>query len=343
MMPRLTRRRALGAAMLAMPALLRSARADAAIRLRCSLDTAPSHGRNKSIAAYLQKLEAASNGRIKTEFFQSGQLFSDLDVTKALIQGQVEMACPGTWTMTGFIPDCDLFQLPALYGQPFDVTHKVVDGRAGAMVNGEIDKRLKSHVLGPWLDLGYQNWYTSSSHKLTQYDDLKGLKIRNSGGAGQAWRARFFGAIPNTTAWPNVPLALSQGTFDGLVSTDESVASAQLWEAGVKYVLADHQFIGEYIPILANSFWSGLPADLQKLMTELWAENIPTYRANMQADQDAAREKLIAHGVTYTVPPADLVTAERKKMMAEQDKVAREIKVSPEIVRLVGEDVGAAA
>ena len=63
----------------------------------------------------------------------------------------------------------------------------------------------------------------------------------------------------------------------------------------------------------------------------------------MQADQDAAREKLIAHGVTYTVPPADQVAAERKKMLAEQDKVAREIKVSPDMVRLVSEDVGTAA
>ena len=342
MTSRLIRRRALGAALLAAPALWRAARAEAPIRLRCSLDTAPSHGRNKSLADYLQKLEAASGARIKTELFQSGQLFSDLDVTKGLIQGQVEMACPGTWTLTGFIPDCDMFQLPALYGQPFEIAHKVVDGRAGAMVNGEIEKRLQSRVLGPWLDLGYQNWY-SAAHKLTEYGDLKGMKIRNSGGAGQAWRARFFGAIPNTTAWPNVPLALSQGTFDGLMSTDESVASAQLWEAGVKYVLADHAFIGEYIPLVATRFWTTLPPDLQKVMTDLWAENIPTYRANMQADQDAARGKLIAHGVTYTVPPADQVAAMRKQMMLDQDKVAREIKISPEIVRLVAEDVGTAA
>jgi C4-dicarboxylate-binding protein DctP len=342
MTSRLIRRRALGAALLAAPALLRAARAEAPIRLRCSLDTAPSHGRNKSLADYLQKLEATSGGRIKTELFQSGQLFSDLDVTKGLIQGQVEMACPGTWTLTGFIPDCDMFQLPALYGQPFEIAHKVVDGRAGAMVNGEIEKRLQSRVLGPWLDLGYQNWY-SAAHKLTEYGDLKGLKIRNSGGAGVAWRTRFFGAIPNTTAWPNVPLALSQGTFDGLISTDESVASSKLWEAGVKYAFADHQFIGEYIPLVATRFWTTLPADLQKLMSDLWAANIVSYRGEMAADQEAARQALIAHGVTYTVPPAAEVTAERGTMLPDQDRVAREIKISPEIVRLVAEDVGAAA
>ena len=42
------------------------------------------------------------------------------------------------------------------------------------------------------------------------------MKMRSPGGAGISWRIQFWGAIPNTTAWPNVPLALSQGTFDGL-------------------------------------------------------------------------------------------------------------------------------
>ena len=53
-------------------------------------------------------------------------------------------------------------------------------------------------MIGPWLDLGFFNWY-STSKPLNSYADLKGLKIRNSGGAGQAWRTQFMGAIPNTT------------------------------------------------------------------------------------------------------------------------------------------------
>ena len=80
-------------------------------------------------------------------------------------------------------------------------------------------------MLGPYLDLGFQNWY-SANKPIATLADLKGMKIRNSGGAGQAWRARFLGAIPNTTAWPNVPLALSQGTFDGLV-----IARTKAWPA----------------------------------------------------------------------------------------------------------------
>src|ERR1700753_4264435 len=55
-------------AAVATPALIRSARADEPLRLRCSLDTAPSHLRNVSMKDYLGKVEAASHGKIKTEF-----------------------------------------------------------------------------------------------------------------------------------------------------------------------------------------------------------------------------------------------------------------------------------
>lgn len=339
MAPHLTRRvfaaSALGA--LSMPAV--RARADAPIRLRASLDTAPSHGRNIAIADYLQRVERGSGGRIKTELFQSGQLFPDLEVGKALIQGQVEMACPGSWTITGIIPDADLFQLPALYGQPLDVVHKVIDGRAGVIVVGDIARRLRSHVLGPWLDLGYQNWY-SRAKPLNSVADLRGMKIRNSGGAGQAWRARFFGAIPNTTAWPNVPLALSQGMFDGLVSTDESLASAKLWEAGVKYSLADHMFVGEYIPMVSSAFWNRLTSADRTLMTTLWADNIGAYRASMAQRQIEARRLLQEHGVHIVDPSPATLAATRQKMLPQTAKVAKEIRVSPEIVRLVDEDAG---
>jgi TRAP-type C4-dicarboxylate transport system substrate-binding protein len=341
MTPRLSRRdfALASVAALAAPALIRVARADEPLRLRCSLDTAPSHLRNVSMKDYLGKVEAASNGKIKTELFESGQLYPDLEVGKALIQGQVEMAAPGSWTITGIVSDADCFQLPALYGQPIELIHKVIDGKAGQYLNGQIQQKLRSHVIGPYLDLGFQNWY-SSNKPIASLADLKGMKIRNSGGAGQAWRARFLGAIPNTTAWPNVPLALSQGTFDGLVSSNESLVSAKLWDSGVKYSLADRQFVAEYIPMTSQMFWDKLSPELQKMMTDVWAENVPTYRANMAGAQTKARATLEEHGVKIADPTEEQTAAARKQMLAEQDQLAKDIKVSPEMVKLIMAEVG---
>ena len=340
----LTRRALGGSAVAAVGVfgILRHGRADQPLKIRCSLDTAPSHVRNVSIVDYLKKVEAATGGKVTSEVFHSGQLYADLNVAKALLQGQVDMASPGAWTQTGIVPDCDFCQLPVFYGQPIDATHRASDGKPGALVDKQIESKLRVKVLGPWIDLGFQNWYTTKTPLKTSAD-IKGLKIRSPGGAGISWRINFFGGIPNVTAWPNVPLALSQGTFDGFVSTNESVATAKLWEAGVKYSYQDHQYVGQYMPMMSGTFWAKLTPDIQKIMTDLWAANIATYRANAGASQDKARQTMEANGVSFTDPSQDVLMSARKAMQADVASLASAAKLSPEIVRLSEEAVNGTA
>jgi len=319
-------------------AILRHARGEEALKIRCSLDTAPSHVRNVSIVDYLKKLEEATGGKITSEVFHSGQLYPDLNVAKALLQGQVDMAAPGGWTQTGIVSDCDFCQLPVFYGQPIEVTDKAADGKAGALIVKQLETKLRVKVLGPWLDLGFQNWYTTKK-PLNSADDIKGLKIRSPGGAGISWRIAFFGGIPNTTAWPNVPLALSQGTFDGFVSTNESCATAKLWEAGVKYSYQDHQYVGQYMPMVSATFWSKLTPAQQKTMVDLWAANIGTYRANAAASQTRARKTLEDAGVVFTDPSPDVLEKSRKAMQADVGALVQQAKLSAEVVRLAEDAV----
>jgi TRAP-type transport system periplasmic protein len=334
-------RRALGRSAVAVVGtfgILRHARGEEALKLRVSLDTAPSHIRNVSIVDYLKKVEAATGGKLTSEVFHSGQLYPDLNVGKALLQGQVDMAAPGGWTQTGIVSDCDFCQLPVFYGRPIEVTEHASDGKPGALIVKQIETKLRVKVIGPWLDLGFQNWYTTKK-PLNSSDDIKGLKIRSPGGAGISWRINFFGGIPNTTAWPNVPLALSQGTFDGFVSTNESCASAKLWEAGVRYSYQDHQYVGQYMPMISDAFWSKLPPDMQKQIVDLWAANIATYRENAAASQARARKLMEDSGVTFSDPSQDILNAARKAMQADVASLAKDAKLSPEIVRLSEESV----
>jgi C4-dicarboxylate-binding protein DctP len=243
------------------------------------------------------------------------------------------MAAPGGWTQTGIVPDCDFCQLPVFYGQPIEATEKASDGKAGALIVKQLETKLRVKALGPWLDLGFQNWYTTKK-PLNTSDDIKGLKVRSPGGAGISWRISFFGGIPNTTAWPNVPLALSQGTFDGFVSTNESCSSAKLWEAGVKYSYQDHQYVGQYIPMMSETFWAKLTPAQQKTMIDLWAANIGTYRANAAASQRRARKTMEDNGVTFTDPSAEVLDKARKAMQANVGTLVKDAKLSAEVVRL---------
>jgi TRAP-type C4-dicarboxylate transport system substrate-binding protein len=330
------------AAVLGTFGILRHARGEDALKIRCSLDTAPSHVRNVSVMDYLKKVEEATGGKVTSEVFHSGQLYADLNVAKALLQGQVDMAAPGAWTQTGIVADCDFCQLPVFYGQPIEATERAADGKPGALIVRQIETKLRVKVLGPWLDLGFQNWYTTKK-QLNTTGDIKGLKIRSPGGAGISWRIAFFGGIPNVTAWPNVPLALSQGTFDGFVSTNESVATAKLWEAGVRYSYQDHQYVGQYMPMMSGTFWAKLTPEIRKVMVDLWAANITAYRANAGTSQDRARKMMADNGVIFTDPSQDVLNAARNAMQADVASLAGAAKLSPEVVRLSEESVNGSA
>ena len=344
-MPQGLSRRALGrsaAAVVGTFGILRHARGEDALKLRVSLDTAPSHVRNLSIVDYLKKVEAASGGKIVSEVFHSGQLYADLNVGKALLQGQVDMAAPGGWTQTGIVADCDMQQLPVFYGKPIEVTEHATDGKAGALIVKQIEAKLRVKVIGPWINIGFQNWYTTKK-PLNTSDDIKGLKIRSPGGAGISWRIAYFGGIPTTTAWPNVPLALSQGTFDGFISTNESCATAKLWEAGVKYSYQDHQYVGQYMPMISETFWTKLTPELRTQMIELWAANIGTYRTNAAVAQDRARKIMEEAGVVFSDPSEAVLSASRKALQADVATLIKEAKLSPEVVRLAEESVNGTA
>ncbi len=339
--PHVSRRHfALGTAAIASAGLVsRRVRAAETFHVRVSLDTAPAHQRNVSFDDYLKKVSAASNGRITGQVFSAAALFSDMNVIKALLQGQVEMACPGTWIVTGFIPDCDVVNLPMMYGQPLADTRRALDGQTGAFLATKMTQKLRVHIPGPWLELGMQHWY-SAGRKLTAFADLKGMKIRNAGGAALAWRTRFFGGIPNTTAWPDVPLSLSQGVFDALITTNESASSAKLFDSGVKWSLQDHQNLNCYIPMISGSFWAKLPADLKKVMTDVWAQNIGTYRMHMATAQDNALKNLEAKKVQVTMATDAEILAIRKRMLPDQEKLIKQLHMSPEIHGLLVKDLG---
>jgi TRAP-type C4-dicarboxylate transport system substrate-binding protein len=310
------------------------AEAAAPYLLRCSLDTEPTHPRNVACRDFLAKLEAASHGQIKTRLFQSGALFPDLHVVKAMVQGQVEMAVPGTWTITGFVADADFSQLPAFYGRKIEAVHRATDGKAGQFVNAEIEKKLHLQVLGGWFDLGFNNWY-STKKPLNSLADLKGLKIRSPGGSLNSWRIRYFGGIPNVTAWPDVPLALSQGTFDALITTNESSNSSKLYDSGMRHSLQDQQGMGLYVPMMNHDFFAKIGPKLRETVLHLWAENLPTWRANTAKAQAAARVALTKHGVTFADVPQSVLDAEHAKMVKLQPEAVKAAHISPKLADLV--------
>jgi TRAP-type C4-dicarboxylate transport system substrate-binding protein len=305
---------------------LMSAHVLAQEKMRISLDTNASHVRNKGVEIFAEELKKSIGDKLVLEIYPSGQLFRDRDIPKALRQGAVEMAVPGTWQLDGVEPNAGIQTLPMFYGVDSTIVNQMMDGPLGELLNERLESRLRVKIPGKWMGLGMQHFF-GINKPIEKYDDLKGQKIRHSGGSAQAGRLTALGATPMLVPFPDVPMAMSQGVIDGVATTYESAWSSKLHESGLKYSFEDKQFFGQYVPMINQAFWRKLPKDVQEAIVAAWDVAATRQREMAIEAQEHARDQLVEAGMKVSTPPEEEITAKRKALMAIQDDLVKDMKI----------------
>jgi len=305
-----------------------------AYRLEISLETAPNHIRNISVLQIADELMKRSGGKLEVKVYHGAAKYKDTDVPKALNQGALDMGLPVTLHLGKFVHDFDAPDLPIFYGRTRQEVYKVWDGPAGKKVVAELEKKLGVKVVGRWMDLGPGHTY-SISKEIKTAADMKGLKIRVPGGAGNNIRYEVLGANPVKVAWPDVPQALQRNTVDGLFTTYESVRSAKLWDSGVKFAYENNQDFLQYVPCISGKAWKSYPKDIQDLIVTVWNERIDAIRDKADERQQSAKADAIKYGIKVTVPTKEDLDASRAKLLAKQDDAIKELKIDPALVKLI--------
>lgn len=296
-------------------------------RLDISLETGPSHIRNQSITKFADELTERSGGKLEVRVFHGAAKYKGSNVPTALAQGALDMGAPLHQHLSKFIPEAGTVLLPVFYGATPEEIHAVWDGKAGAVLNALIEKKLRVKIIGRYFDLGYGSVFTTSK-QLNTPEDMSGMKMRVPGGAANVQRYKVFGANPVSIPFPDVPQALQRGTVDGIWSTQESVRSAKLWESGIRFAFEDRQAYLQYVPMVSASRWESYPTDIQDLITSTWEDMIESVRAVAQERQLAARKIGAENGVTTIDPKPEDLARMRDKLLA----------VQPEIVEALGID-----
>lgn len=336
----------LGSLLAALTFMAVPARADTKPLLRISTENAAGHVQTRIVARFAEALRARIGDRLEVVHEHGAALFRDRDVITALQQGQVEMAVPGTWQIDRFVPATGVFLLPAFYGLDAPSSYSLRDGPPGRAINRAIETRLDVVVPGRWIDLGFANIYTTGT-PVQGHADLRGLLIRIAGGEANAERLRALGITPLVVAWPDLPAALESGRLDGLMTTHETVASARLWERGVRHAFEDRQYFAQYVPLIAGRFWKRLPTDLRTAIAETWEAQVEAARAEAAAAQQAARAELVAHGVTIITPSEQSLRARRRAIagnpVAAIEAMGLGTEVAMEVLRGLGAGLDAGA
>ncbi|NNE83101.1 MAG: TRAP transporter substrate-binding protein DctP [Alphaproteobacteria bacterium] len=304
------------------------------IKFKLALSTGPNHVRNISLEGFISKLKERTEGELEVEVFPANQLFKGPDIPKALAQGTLEMGVPGLWQMGKFEPNALIPDLPIFYGATRAQIYSVWDGPLGDEMKDRLEKKLRVKIVGDFMDLGYGTIFTTDK-EIKSHADMAGMKFRTPPGAATVARYKVFGTNPVSIPFGDVPLALTQGTVDGLMTTHESSRSAKLWDSGVKFAYNDQQAFLQYVPMVSRVQWDKLTPAVRDIITNTWAETVGPARKLAEKRQADAQAEGTKNGVTtIEASPADLA-AMRTKLLAAQDDIVKQLDMDPEFVARV--------
>ncbi len=306
--------------------------------MRISVENTLSHLQTQVVKRFAGQLSEKLSGQIVVQFFPEAQLFRDKDVVSALSHDKVEMAVPGSWQIDRFEPNVGILLLPAFYGQSSDLNHRLLDGPFGKVLSERIEQTLQVKVLGRWIDLGHAHLY-SVKHPINTPEDIAGKRIRVAGGVANALRIEAFGGLSRVIAWPDLPAKLSQGVVDGLLTTHETIASAKLWEAGIRFAFEDREYFPQYVPLVNSRFWNRLSPATQTIISDTWEQQVDRARNDAAASQIAARRLLLEHNIQIITPADKDLRAWRERLLKGQPSMIQAMHIDPALIPLIEKEI----
>lgn len=322
---------AIGALLVAWMGAAWAADAPTPLVFRISTENTASHVQTRVVQRFADTLARRSQGRLVVEFKHSAQLFRDQDVIRALHQGKVDMAVVGTWQLDRYDPYVSVLMLPMFFGLEAADHHRVRDGQVGQLISAHLQESLQVVVPGRWIDLGHAHFYATGA-AVAGYPDMAGLRIRIAGGEAIAAQMVAVGAVPVVVAWPDLPASLQRGRLDGLLTTHETIASAQLWQHGIRNATEIKAYFAQYIPLISRSYWNQLQGELRAMVQDSWESGVTEARLEAAQAQSAARRTLEAHGVRVQQPSKEAMQAWRQRGLAAQGAIAQQLGVPETLI-----------
>jgi len=307
---------------------------------KISIDTTPNHHRTMGLFEFVKILKEVSKGRVEAQLFDSGSLYKDKDVPKALALGTLDMGVPGSWQLEAIEPDVALISLPMFSGRDASVLLGMVDGDFGALINKKLEKKLKVKMLPGYLGHGPDILW-SRTKPLKQLKDFQGMKLRHRGGYVFSMGLKALGANPIVIAFTDVPMSLVQGTIDGLATTKKSFESMKFWETGTKYAFDFDMINGFYLGMINEQYWNSLPADVQEIILTAWKKTVPIQRNIAKREFENAEKVVKEKGVSIYYPSQKQKEEFRKILVASQDEMVKASKIDKALYLSVKERMDA--
>ncbi|SFE77602.1 TRAP-type C4-dicarboxylate transport system, substrate-binding protein [Sulfitobacter brevis] len=250
---------------------------------------------------WADKVEAASEGRIKIERYASMQLGG---TPPELMDQAIDGVADIVWTVVGYTPgrypSTEVFELPFM----------VTDARAASSAYWQMfethmkDTEFKDvHILGTWV---HGPGLLHTNKEIRTPSDMQGMKIR--GGSRLVNRLlEINGATPVGMPVPAIPEGLSKGVIDGTTIPWEVTTALRVSELVKNHTEFDPAlYTLTFVLAMNQDKYNGLPDDLKKVMDDNSGLEFSVFAGGTQADADGpARQVAVDAGNNIVTLTAD--------------------------------------
>ncbi len=275
------------------------------------------------IIPWIEKIQEASNGRIKIDHFPAMQLGGK---PPELIDQAIDGVADIVWTVSGYsagrFPHTEVFELPFMMSDAEATSSAYWEMAQKYMVDGEFKD---FHLLGAWV---HGPGIIHSSDPIMTPEDLNGVKLR----APTRVTNLLFSGMGATAVGmpvPAVPEALSKGVIDATVIPWEVTGALKVPE-----LVTNHLEFGDetlytttFLFAMNKAKYNALPDDLKAILDENSGAAFSAFAGKqMQIDDAPGRELALDLGNEVTTLSPEQVDVWRAAVAPTVDKWVEDMK-----------------
>jgi TRAP-type C4-dicarboxylate transport system substrate-binding protein len=264
--------------------------ADTPVHIRLSTQTPPNMPVMQVLRHFKERVEAESKGGVAIEIFDSGKLYSDDEIGKAVTAGAVEMGYVNLAQYANIVPGVDIFQAPFLFNSEALLKAARAPGsEIRRIIDDAIETDAQARVLW-WVSQG-QMVMLSHGPSLANPDRIAGKTVRAAGPVSEAFVASC-GGNPKKIQVTDMPRVYEQHEVDVGVHAVMVVAAYKLWTVFDTITRTNHAS-AQYVVAVNGKFWKGLTKEQQSVIT-VAARAADIEAASQTAENEAAAYEEIA-------------------------------------------------
>jgi tripartite ATP-independent transporter DctP family solute receptor len=216
---------------------------------------------------FKELVEKRSNGKVEVQIFPNSTLYSDAQELDELKLGDVQMIAPAISKLSEIVPEVQLFDLPFLFQSQQDVW-SLADGPVGQELFRLLEKK-GYKALAVW-DNGFKD-ITNSRHSIKEPSDFSDLTFRIMPSETLQKQFEAVGATTVVVPFDELYFSLEKGQVEGEENTISNIYNKKLYTSQRFLTKSDHGYLG-YFVLVDQKFWSTIPPDTRKMLTETLQE-----------------------------------------------------------------------